>query len=85
LLRLPAFDNLQAAAVKLEQLTYVLLGLGSGGSAEPGGRRGGTAYAGRNGHKFKQIEGDVFMAPCAEIHVGLDIHFENSPKRMLAD
>jgi len=38
-----AFDGFEAAAVELEKLGYVLLGLGSGCAAETGGTDSGTA------------------------------------------
>ena len=44
----------------------MLVRLGSGGAAEPGGRSGGAANAGRGGYKFEQIESDVFIAAGAE-------------------
>jgi hypothetical protein len=74
-----AFDGLQAAAVEFKQLIHVLFGFGPGSSAEAGRRRRRPAYARRNGDKLKQIEGDVFIAPRAKIHVGLFIHADISP------
>jgi hypothetical protein len=69
-LRPLALDGLEAAAVELEQLIHVLVGLGSGSAAEAGRGRRGAANAGRGGHKLEQIECDVFIAPRAKVHCG---------------
>ncbi len=71
-----AFHGFQAAAIEFQQLGHVLLRLGRGSAAEAGGGHGGATHAGCGGHKFQQIECDVFIASGAEARAVECVHPE---------
>jgi 2-amino-4-hydroxy-6-hydroxymethyldihydropteridine diphosphokinase len=58
----------------------VLLGLGTGRTAEAGGRCGRAANAGKSGYEFHEIESDVFIAAQSVAAIIRCIHREVSPK-----
>jgi hypothetical protein len=56
------FNGYAAAGVELEQLGYLIFGLGTRGKAEAGRRGAFGAEIGVGGNEFEEIESDVFRA-----------------------
>jgi hypothetical protein len=65
-----AFHCPQAAAVKLKQLSDLIVRFRGGWWGKAGGRCGGASYARDRRNKLEQVESDVFITACGSIGVG---------------